>query len=129
MKQLVYNSVTCQECNETIVSYHRHDYKICSCPNEAMVDGGTDYERYGAKDMNKIKTHCVYDDDDFEIVRKYATRGGRGIDGDKSLTWIPICDMDDDYLEAVLDYGGADWHLDIIRKEIAYRLNNTKCVI
>ena len=129
MKQLVYNSVTCQECNETIVSYHRHDYKICSCPNEAMVDGGTDYERYGAKDMNKIKTHCVYADDDFEIVRKYATRGGRGIDSDKPLTWIPICDMDDDYLKAVLDYGGADWHLDIIRKEIAYRLNNTKCVI
>jgi hypothetical protein len=29
--------------------------------------------------------------------------------------------MDDDYLLAVLDYGGADWHLDIIRKEIKYR--------
>jgi hypothetical protein len=29
--------------------------------------------------------------------------------------------MDDDYLEAVLNYGGADWHLDIIRKEIKYR--------
>jgi len=129
MKQLVYNSVTCQECNETIVSYHRHDYKICSCPNEAMVDGGTDYERYGAKNMNKIKNHCVYDDDDFEIVRKHATRGSRGIDGDKPLTWILICDMDDDYLEAVLDYGGADWHLNIIKKEIAYRLNNTKCII
>lgn len=124
MKQLVYNSVTCQECNETIVSYHRHDYKICSCPNEAMVDGGTDYERYGAKNMDKIKTFAVYDDDDFEIVRKYATRGGRGKDGKQPLTWIPICDMDNDYLEAVLDYGGADWHLDIIRKEIAYRLKN-----
>jgi hypothetical protein len=29
--------------------------------------------------------------------------------------------MDDDYLQAVLEYGGADWHLDIIRKEIKYR--------
>lgn len=128
MKQLVYNSITCDECNETIVSYHRHDYKTCSCPNEAMVDGGTEYLRYGAKNMSKIKQFAVYTDDDFEIVRKYATRGGRGKDGDQPLTWIPICNMDDDYLEAVLDYGGADWHLDIIRKEIAYRLNNTKCV-
>jgi hypothetical protein len=86
-----------------------------------MVDGGTEYSRYGAMDMDKIKTHYVYADDDFDIVRKYATRGGRGIDGKQPLTWIPICDMDDDHLEAVLDYGGADWHLDLIRKEIDYR--------
>ena len=123
MKQLVYNSVTCQECSETIVSYHRHDYKICSCPNEAMVDGGTEYLRYGAKYMNKIKLFAVYDDDDFEIVREYATRGSRGKDGDKPLSYIAIRDMDDEYLEAVLDYGGADWHLNIIKKEIEYRKN------
>jgi hypothetical protein len=120
-KQIVYNSVTCQECMETIVSYHRHDYKTCSCPNQAMVDGGTAYLRYGAKNMNKIKIHAVYTDDDFEIVRKYATRGGRGKDGKQPLSWIAICDMTDDHLEAVLDYGGADWHLDLIRKEIQYR--------
>ena len=29
--------------------------------------------------------------------------------------------MDDDYLEAVLDYGGADWHIALIKKEIEYR--------
>ena len=121
MKQLVYNSVTCLECNETIVSYHRHDYVTCSCPNEAMVDGGTAYLRYGAKNMSKIKIFAVYTDDDFELVRKYATRGSRGKDGKDPLSWIAICDMDDDHLEAVLDYGGVDWHLDLIRKEIKYR--------
>lgn len=126
MKQLVYNSVTCQECNETIVSYHRHDYKTCSCPNEAMVDGGTSYLRYGAKDMSKIKIFAVYDDDDFELVRQYATRGSRGKDGDQPLSWIAIRDMDDDYLEAVLDYGGADWHLALIKKEILYRFDKQK---
>jgi hypothetical protein len=31
--------------------------------------------------------------------------------------------MDDDYLEAVFDYGGAEWHLDLIRREIKYRQN------
>lgn len=119
--QIVYNSVTCLECNEIIVSHHRHDYNTCSCPNEAIVDGGTAYLRYGAKDMSKIKLFTVYADDDYEIVRKYATRGSRGVDSKQPLTWIAICDMEDDHLEAVLDYGGADWHMDLIRKEIEYR--------
>jgi hypothetical protein len=123
MRQLVYNAVRCLECDELLVSYSRHDYKTCQCPNSAMVDGGTAYGRYGAMDMSKIEKIDVYDDDDFEIVRKHATRGSRGPDGDQPLSWIAICDMDDDYLEAVLDYGGPEWHINIIRKEIEYRRN------
>ena len=123
-KQIVYNSVTCLECNETLVSYHRHDFKKCSCPNQAMADGGTAYLRYGAADMKKIKIRAVYADDSFEIVRQHATRGGRGKDGKQPLTWVPLCEMSDDWLEAVLDYGGPDWHIDLIRKEIEYRKEN-----
>lgn len=121
MRQIVYNSVKCLECNEVLISRYRHDYVTCGCPNDAMVDGGNDYERHGAIDMDKIETYYVYANDDYELVRKYAVRGGRGKDGKDPLTWIPIADMDDEYLLAVLDYGGADWHLDIIRKEIKYR--------
>jgi hypothetical protein len=121
MRQIVYNAIKCLECGETIVSYSRHDYNTCGCPNDAMVDGGNDYERYGAMDMDKIETKYIYADDDFEIVRKHAVRGSRGVDGRQPLTYIAICDMDDDYLQAVLDYGGAEWHLDLIRKEIKYR--------
>jgi hypothetical protein len=121
MRQLVYNAVTCLDCLDTIVSYHRHDYKTCRCPNRAMVDGGTDYGRYGAMDMKKIVYHEVFADDDFQLVRQYATRGSRGKDGLQPLTYIPLKDMDDDYLKAVLEYGGAEWHLDLIRKEIKYR--------
>jgi hypothetical protein len=86
-----------------------------------MVDGGLSYERYGAKDMDKIIVHHYYADEPFDFIRCYATRGSRGKDGKQPLTWIPLKDMDDDYLESVLDYGGADWHLDLIRKEIKYR--------
>lgn len=124
-RQLVYNSVTCLECNETIVSHSVHDYKTCSCPNEAMVDGGTYYTRYGAKDMSKILKHTVYADDDFEIVRQYATRGGRGIDGTEPLSWTKLCDMNDGWLQAVVDYGGEDWHIELIKKEIEWR-NSTE---
>ena len=124
MKQIVHNSVTCLECGETIVSYHRHDYKTCLCDNKAIVDGGTDYLRYGAKDMNKIKIFAVYADDPYEIVRKYATRGGRGKDGTEPLKYVPICDINDSWLEAILDYGGAAWHMDLIKKEVQYRKDN-----
>jgi hypothetical protein len=121
MRQIVYNAVKCLECGETIVSRSRHDYVTCGCPNDAMVDGGNDYERYGAMDMDKIEPKYVYADDDFEIVRKYAVRGSRGVDGRQPLTYIAICDIKDDYLWAILEYGGPEWHLDLIRKEIKYR--------
>lgn len=121
MRQLVYNAVKCLECDETIVSRTRHDYNTCTCPNEAMVDGGLDYDRHGAMDLNKIQSILIYADDDYEVVRKVAARGSRGKDGKEPLSWIAICDMDDDYLEAIVEYGGADWHIDLIKKEIEYR--------
>ena len=124
MKQIVHNSVTCLECEETIVSYYRHDYKTCLCDNKAIVDGGTDYLRYGAKDMNKIRIFAVYADDPYETVRQYATRGGRGKDGTEPLKYVPICDINDSWLEAILDYGGAAWHMDLIKKEVQYRKDN-----
>lgn len=123
-RQLVCNEVTCLECNETLISYSRHDYKTCSCPNKAMVDGGTAYGRYGAKDLNKIETFYVYDDDDFKFVRRYAARGGRGVDGKGPLTWVKLKDMNDDWLVAVLAYypeGTDNSHLRLIQKEIDYR--------
>jgi hypothetical protein len=86
-----------------------------------MADGGNEYERYGAMDMDKIETYYVYADDDYELVRQHATRGSRGKEGRDPLTWIAIADMDDDYLQTILDYGGADWHLELMDKEIKYR--------
>jgi hypothetical protein len=86
-----------------------------------MVDGGVSYLRHGAKNMSKIKSFAVYADEDFEIVRKYATRGGRGKDGTEPLSWIAICDINDDWLQAIVEYGGPDWHIDLIKKEIEWR--------
>jgi len=39
----------CPECKEKIISMFRHDYVTCHCPNHAMVDGGSEYERCGCK--------------------------------------------------------------------------------
>lgn len=124
IKNIVHSQVTCLECGEVLVSEHRHDYKTCSCPNETMIDGGNAYVRYGGKDLSKVETFTVFDTDDFKFVRRYAARGGRGVNGDEPLTWTKLCNMNDDWLEAVLDYypeGTNNPHLRLIRKEIEYR--------
>jgi len=127
IENIVHSQVTCLECGEVLVSEHRHDYKTCSCPNETMIDGGNAYVRYGGKDLSKVETFTVFDTDDFKFVRRYAARGGRGVNGDEPLTWTKLCNMNDDWLEAVLDYypeGTDNPHLRLIRKEIEYRKQN-----
>jgi hypothetical protein len=89
-----------------------------------MIDGGKEYVRFGGKDLSKIDVFTVFDTDDFKFVRRYASRGGRGVNGDEPLTWTKLCDMNDGWLEAVLRYypeGTDNSHLRLIRKEIEYR--------
>jgi len=124
VRQLVYNSVTCLSCNEVLVSHHRHDYKTCGCDNQTMVDGGTAYQRYGGIDLKKVKSFILHDDDPYYEIREYAERGGRGKDGTDPLTWVKLKDIDEDYLYAILDYGGPEWHINLIKKEIDYRNDN-----
>jgi hypothetical protein len=121
MRQLVFNSVQCTSCNEVLVSHHRHDYKTCGCNNQTMVDGGTAYSRYGGIDLKKVRNLSVYDDDPFEEIREHAERGGRGKDGTEPLTWIKLKDINDEWLNAIVDYGGPEWHINLIKKEIKYR--------
>ena len=128
-KQLVHNSVTCLECGETLVSFHTHDYKTCSCENETMVDGGLSYGRYGGKDLDKVKTNYVYDDEPFEKIREVVCRGGRGIDGKQPLKYVLLKDIDDEWLGAIIDYEEHyrpnNKYLPIYYKELNYR-NNEK---
>lgn len=119
MRQIVLNKGYCPKCKDQLISHHRHDFVTCSC-GASSLDGGTEYCRWSGDTV--IQT--VYSDDDFELVRVSAERGSRGPNGDQPLSWIAICDMTDDHLEAVLDYGGPEWHLDIIRKEIEWRSIN-----
>jgi len=120
-RQLVYNAVKCLECGQIIESMSSHDYNTCTCPNMAMVDGGLSYGRYGAKDMRMIEKIDIYADDDYEVVRQYATRGSRGINNKQPLIYIKLCDMDNNHLIAVINYGAPEWHKNLILKEIAYR--------
>lgn len=49
------NVIQCLRCNMILVSFDRHDYKRCHCPNGTFVDGGYDYLRCGGVDMSMIQ--------------------------------------------------------------------------
>lgn len=46
MKKRIWG-VECSGCKKRMFSFHVHDYKTCDCPVSTMVDGGSDYLRYG----------------------------------------------------------------------------------
>lgn len=84
-----------------------------------MVDGGLDYVRYGAVDMDRILPTTVYSDDPFDIVRQSAYR--------KHLTGIVVrlSQMSDEWLAAAYKWDkerrGCTWHVKLMEKEIKYR--------
>lgn len=48
-------AVQCLRCKKILVSFDRHDYKSCQCPNKTFVDGGHDYLRMGGMNMKLIQ--------------------------------------------------------------------------
>ena len=59
-KVLTRNAVKCLVCNTILESKYRHNYVQCGCPNEVATDGGMDYSRTGAKDLDLIENLCEY---------------------------------------------------------------------
>lgn len=57
---LTRNAVKCLSCNTVLESKHRHHYVQCSCPNEVATDGGLDYQRILAKDLDLVENLCEY---------------------------------------------------------------------
>jgi len=100
MKNLIYNAVKCNICDETIVSYYTHDYKHCTCGN-AMVDGGLSYGRYGwAEGLDSITKIDIYMEDvPFSVARHYFHRYNR-----KTDKHIKLKDIDDEWLDAIVKY-------------------------
>ena len=60
VKVLTLNSVRCLVCNEVLVSKSQHHFVMCQCPNETACDGGLEYQRTLAVDLDKIENLCKY---------------------------------------------------------------------
>jgi tRNA(Ile2) C34 agmatinyltransferase TiaS len=50
---VVSNKAQCKLCNDIIESTNRNDYQSCKC-GEISVDGGKEYLKRSAKDLNNI---------------------------------------------------------------------------
>ena len=87
IKVLTKNSVKCLVCNTILESKYRHDYVQCSCPNQTACDGGLEYQRTLAVDLDLIENLCeyrtltqeAYDKEQAEIKAKQLTKNEQGV--------------------------------------------------
>jgi hypothetical protein len=124
-EQIVLNRIQCKSCNEILTSYHRYDYKKCSCDNETMIDGGTAYQRYGGKNLDLIdKSLTGFLSEDHFVNSHTAHWGNRGKDGRSPLSYKSVAEMSNDHLINIIKNMSGKiepWMEQIITKELEYR--------
>lgn len=132
LEQIVYSTATCKKCGDVLVSLHRHDYVMCTCDNKTMLDGGTEYQRYGGVDLDLVdRSGTVYLTDGFDKCRKAPIWGTYGKKGNEPRKDVSISEMTDEHLEAVItEYGSRmeKWRLALMLQEVEKRaeeLNNS----
>ena len=125
LEQIVLSTATCKKCGDVLISRHRHDYVMCTCDNKTMLDGGTDYQRYGGVDLSLIDlSGTVYLTDGFEKCRTAPIWGSYGKDGDQLLKFMSVSEMETEHLEAVIKELGhrvEKWRLDLMLEELENR--------
>jgi hypothetical protein len=93
-----------------------------------MVDGGTDYQRYGGLNLDLVdRSSTIYLSDDHMMNRSAAHWGNRGKDGRSPLSYKSVEEMSNDHIiNILLDMGGkiAPWMEDIFDKEILHHITN-----
>lgn len=106
-------------------SCNRHDHKtyVDTVSNELyMVDGGLSYLRRNVT-QTPYEELSLYSDDPFYLVREHMRWGTYGKNGDQPLTQKPLCTLDTDHIQAILD---TQHQLrveirDLFKQELAFR--------
>lgn len=131
--KLLVNRAQCLLCKDIIISKHQHDFVTCKC-GSVSTDGGEAYLRRSAKRLEDIKDLSLYQSSPWEETRQNVFRGSRGKNGDQPLTWVPLNEMSDLYLEALIDYKELheqtqDIHYWCYQREWQYRYNQNISVL
>lgn len=125
LEQIVYSTATCKKCGEKLESMYRHNYVMCTCDNKTMLDGGTDYQRYGGVDLSYIDlSGTIFITDGFEKCRLAPIWGTYGKEGNEPLRHISVSEMSDEHLEAVIkEYSNRieKWRLGLMLQEVEQR--------
>lgn len=105
---------------------HRHDYVVCECPNQTMVDGGRDYIRYGGKDMNLVHPSPVYLRDGFDVCRLAPIWGTYGKNRNSPFKWVSVSEMTTNHIHAIFkdQIKISDLMKYLLETELEYRKHN-----
>jgi hypothetical protein len=127
LEQIVLSTATCKLCGEVLISRHRHDYVMCGCDNKTMLDGGTEYQRYGGKVLKHVDlSGTIYLTDGFEKCRIAPIWGSYGKDGTDPIKYMSVSEMDTEHLGTVIKEMGdriEKWRLDLMKQELEQRIN------
>ena len=130
-KRIILNQIRTPD-GTILKSMNRHDYVQYTDKNgkDYMVDGGTDYLRRIVHEEAPYEELTIYEDSPFEVIRENFCRGGRGKDGTQPLTWVPMSEMNDNWLAACIVYNedrgmGDSFANKMYAKEIEYRKANS----
>jgi hypothetical protein len=102
MTQMIYSAMRTPD-GTIIESTHRHDYVTHTDANgrEYMLDGGHDYVRSSAWGDEEYIIHTM--DEDHEIRREFFRWGSWGKDGKGPFKRIPLKDLTDEHIAAILE--------------------------
>lgn len=111
-----------------LTSHHRHDYVSHTDKNGLyyFLDGGKDYRRMSNYPEAPHKDLAVYSDAPFKVIREHLHRGTHGKCGREELKWVPLNEMNDEWVRACIEYnkeigGEKSFASQMYKKELAYR--------
>ena len=127
LEQIVLSTATCKKCGDVLISRHRHDYVMCGCDNKTMLDGGTEYQRFGGKVLKYVDlSGTIYLSDGFEKCRTAPIWGSYGKDGTEPVKYMSVAEMSTEHLGSVIKEMGnriEKWRLDLMKQELEQRIN------
>ena len=109
-------------------SYSHYDYKeyVDANGKTYMVDGGLSYQRRSAHG-DEIDDSLYLHEDEYAVIRDQVTWGTYGKNGDQPLRFVPVSEMSNDHIQAVLDtQKHMHPHLsEVLVMELEYRIENS----
>jgi hypothetical protein len=107
-------------------SYSHHDYKeyVDANGKTYMVDGGLSYQRRSAHG-DEVDASLYLHEDDFAVIRDQVTWGTYGKNGDQPLRYVPVSEMSNNHIHALIDYQHVHPALrEVFLMERQYRIEN-----
>ena len=126
-RQLVCNRIRTPD-GTILQSYNRHDCKVhkdAVTGETYMIDGGLDYHRSYVNEVRATPL-MLYADDKHEDIREGFCWGTRGKDGKQLLMYMPLAELADNHIEAILEtqHQIPDFIRKVFLDEQEYRTTN-----